>query len=135
MKALLETVIQRLTSDPGLTAAVPAANIATSLRNPVSWPAIEVAITAQTRDPFGHQVTSLEIVVHSTSGAAECWKIIELVVSLMTAKGLTELDSGFKVNRCRQTNCFREPRNEWAFSQVLEFDLHVAETEPVHQNQ
>jgi hypothetical protein len=114
---------------------VPASNIAASLRNPTSWPAIEVAVTAQTRDPFGHQVTTLEIVVHSTSGAAECWAIIEKVLPVMTAKSLTDIDSGFKVNRCRQTNCFREPRNEWATSQVVEFDLHVAELEPVHQSQ
>lgn len=135
MRVLLETVIRRLTSASSLTALIPAANIAASLRNPISWPAIEVAITAQTRDPSGHQVTTLEIVVHSTSGAAECWKIIEQVSPLMTASNLSDFDNGFKVNRCRQTNCFREPRNEWAFSQVLEFDLHVAEMNPIHQNQ
>lgn len=135
MHELLEHTIQRLSQETGLTSLVSPANIAASCRNPAEQPSIEVAITSQTRDPKGHQVTVLELVIHSNRGADECWRIIKALSPVMTASNLSDPASGFKVSRCRQTDSFREPRSEWSFSQVVEFTLHVAEMNPVHQNQ
>ena len=74
MLPLLQHLSAALTSDTGLTTIVPATNIAATLRNPADWPAIEYGIEEQQRNNKGQIRTSLILYIHSTEGAAQCWR-------------------------------------------------------------
>lgn len=141
MLHLLEHITQVLTNDSVLTALVPVASITPTYRRPSETDeAVEYSVSDQIRYPDGKNETTIRFYLHSRTSEARCWEIAEAIHPLMTAARLTKRidparNKPFVVLQCRQTQAYREPRNEWAATILVEYSLKVSELNPVHQNQ
>lgn len=143
MLYLLEHLTQVLTSDPSLTALVPADAITPTYRRPAeSDTAVEYDISDQARLPDGKQGCELRVYIHSRISVLRCWEIAEVLQTLMVAKTLTRRvdpdplrDKPFVVSQVRQITARREPRDEWANTLLLEYSLRICDLNGVRQNQ
>jgi hypothetical protein len=138
MRDILVQIISVLTQHIGLTEIVDPANISATVREPVSWPSVEVDVgELLERHPNGQMEVVVRFYIHSQQGADQCWRIEKELHTCMTAKRLTpeNADKSFKVSRCHQTALMRLPRTPWAASIQVEYTLRVAELYPVKQNQ
>lgn len=140
MQALLIQLHKVLTTDNVLIGLAPSENIGASIRQNAGSPAIEYGIEGEEADHSGHRRLTLVFGVYSQTGAEETYSIKERLERLMTAKNLStpiapEVSLTFKAVQVRLSDSRVYPRNSWAHSLRIEFDIMVADLRPPTQKQ
>lgn len=141
MEALLIQLNAVLTSDTDLTAEVPSDNIGASIRQNAGSPVLEYGIDGEESDHSGHRFVVLAFGIYSAAGAAQVYRIKELLERLLTAKNLSTpvppslTPLTFRVAQVKLTDARVYPRDPWAHSLRVEFTVQVSDLRPPTQKQ
>ena len=133
-----QTVLQVLQGHAPLTAIVPAGQIASRVRQPARWPAIEIQLEDLSRGKCGQDRGLLAVLIYSKQGPSECWRIEQEVHTRLTAlqlNGNILTNTSYRVSGCQRVGSDIIQNSEEVTVLRLEYRLFLVELNPTTQKQ